>query len=61
MFVTLFLLTFALSLILIPESQAYVVRTWAFIATLLPMWALTWCWWSFDASGHGLQMVIICL
>nr|QKN19297.1 NADH dehydrogenase subunit 4 [Eudorina elegans] len=59
MFVTLFLLTFALSLILIPETQAYVVRTWAFIATLLPMWALTWCWWSFDASGHGLQMVVI--
>ena len=54
-----FLLTFALSLILIPESQANVVRTWAFIATLLPMWALTWCWWAFDASGHGLQMVVI--
>nr|QKY64099.1 NADH dehydrogenase subunit 4 [Eudorina cylindrica] len=59
MLVTLSLLTLALSLILIPESQAYVVRIWAFIATLLPMWVLTWCWWSFDASGHGLQMVVI--
>lgn len=59
MFITLFLLAFAFSLCFIPESQANVVRTWAFIATLLPMWALTWLWWSFDASGHGLQCVVL--
>nr|QKY64139.1 NADH dehydrogenase subunit 4 [Volvulina compacta] len=59
MFITLILLTFALSLCFIPESQAYLVRTWAFIATLLPLWAVTWMWWTFDASGHGLQMLVI--
>nr|QKY64108.1 NADH dehydrogenase subunit 4 [Pandorina colemaniae] len=59
MFITIFLLTFALSLCFIPESQAYLVRTWAFIATLLPLWAVTWMWWTFDASGHGLQMLVI--
>lgn len=59
MFITLFLLAFAFSLCFIPESQVNVVRTWAFIATLLPMWALTWLWWSFDASGHGLQFVVL--
>ena len=59
MFLTLFLLTFALSLCFIPESQAYVVRTWAFVATFLPLWAVTWMWWTFDASGHGLQMLVI--
>nr|YP_009349252.1 NADH dehydrogenase subunit 4 [Yamagishiella unicocca]APZ82964.1 NADH dehydrogenase subunit 4 [Yamagishiella unicocca]QKY64147.1 NADH dehydrogenase subunit 4 [Yamagishiella unicocca] len=59
MYITLFLLTFALSLCFIPESQAYVVRTWAFVATFLPLWAVTWMWWTFDASGHGLQMLVI--
>jgi proton-translocating NADH-quinone oxidoreductase chain M len=59
MFITLFLLTFALSLTFIPESQAYIVRTWSFIATILPLWAVTWMWWNFDASGHGLQMLVI--
>ena len=59
MYITLFLLTFAVSLCFIPESQAYVVRTWAFVATFLPLWAVTWMWWTFDASGHGLQMLVI--
>jgi proton-translocating NADH-quinone oxidoreductase chain M len=59
MFITLFLLTFALSLCFIPESQAYTVRIWCFVATLLPMWVVTWMWWNFDASGHGLQMLVI--
>nr|QWZ46692.1 NADH dehydrogenase subunit 4 [Chlamydomonas schloesseri] len=59
MFITLFLLTFALSLCFIPESQAYTVRVWCFVATLLPMWVVTWMWWNFDASGHGLQMLVI--
>lgn len=59
MFITLFLLMFALCLMFVPESQAYVVRTWAFVATLLPMWLVTWMWWNFDGSGHGLQMLVI--
>lgn len=59
MFITLFLLAFALCLVFVPESQAYVVRTWAFVATLLPMWCLTWVWWNYDGSGHGLQMLVI--
>nr|QOJ46280.1 NADH dehydrogenase subunit 4 [Edaphochlamys debaryana] len=59
MFITLLLLAFALSLVFVPESQAYVVRTYALVATLLTMWAVTWLWWTFDASGHGLQMLVI--
>jgi proton-translocating NADH-quinone oxidoreductase chain M len=59
MFLTILLLTFALGLFFVPESQAYVVRTWAFIATLLPMWCVTWLWWKFDGSGNGLQMLVI--
>jgi proton-translocating NADH-quinone oxidoreductase chain M len=59
MFITLFLLAFALSLCFIPERQAYLVRTWAFVATILPMWCVTWMWWNFDGSGHGLQMLVI--
>lgn len=37
MFITILMLTFALSLFFVPESQAYVVRTWTFVATLIPM------------------------
>jgi proton-translocating NADH-quinone oxidoreductase chain M len=59
MFITLFLLAFAVSLCFIPERQAYVVRLWAFVATILPLWAVTWMWWQFDGSGHGLQMLVI--
>nr|ANQ46435.1 NADH dehydrogenase subunit 4 [Tetrabaena socialis] len=59
MFLALLLLAFALALCFIPENQAYVVRNWAFTATVLPMWAVTYMWWSFDASGHGLQMLVI--
>ncbi len=59
MFITLFLLAFALSLCFIPERQAYLVRTWAFIATILPLWCVTYMWWNFDGSGHGLQMLVI--
>jgi proton-translocating NADH-quinone oxidoreductase chain M len=59
MYITLFLLAFAMCLLFVPESQAYVVRTWAFVATLLPMWAVTYLWFVFDASGHGLQMLVI--
>lgn len=59
MFITTLLLVFALSLCFIPESQTYLVRTWAFAATLLPLWAVTYMWWTFDASGHGLQMLVI--
>lgn len=59
MFITVVLLAFALSLCFIPESQAYLVRTWAFVATLLPLWAVTYMWWTFDGSGHGLQMLVI--
>ena len=59
MFITIFLLSFALCLFFIPESQAYVVRTWTFVATLLPMWVVTWMWWKFDGSGNGLQMLVI--
>jgi proton-translocating NADH-quinone oxidoreductase chain M len=59
MLITLFLLAFALVLLFVPESQAYTVRTLAFVATLLPMWAVCWLWWGFDASGHGLQFLVI--
>lgn len=59
MFITLFLLAFAVSLCFIPERQAYLVRTWAFVATILPLWCVTWMWWNFDGSGHGLQMLVI--
>lgn len=59
MFITIFLLSFALCLFFIPESQAYVVRTWTFVATILPMWAVTWLWWKYDGSGNGLQMLVI--
>lgn len=59
MFITLVLLGFALCLCFVPEHQVNVIRTWAFVATLLPMWAVTWLWWKFDGSGHGLQMLII--
>jgi hypothetical protein len=38
MFITLFLLGFALCLCFVPEHQVNVIRTWAFVATLLPMW-----------------------
>jgi proton-translocating NADH-quinone oxidoreductase chain M len=59
MFITLLLLIFALSLLFVPESQAYVVRTYSFAVTLPVMWAVTYMWWTFDASGHGLQMLVI--
>src|SRR6478672_2106480 len=59
MFITLFLLGFALCLCFVPEHQVKVIRSWAFVATLLPMWACTWLWWEFDGSGHGLQMLVI--
>lgn len=59
MIITILMLSFALSLFFVPESQAYVVRTWSFVATLLPMWAVTWLWWKFDGSGNGLQMLVI--
>lgn len=59
MFITLFLLGFALCLCFVPEHQVNVIRTWAFVATLLPMWVVTWLWWEFDGSGHGLQMLVI--
>ena len=59
MFITLFLLGFAVCLCFIPERQGYVVRLWAFVATILPLWAVTYMWWLFDASGHGLQMLVI--
>src|SRR6478672_10159587 len=59
MFITLFLLGFALCLCFVPEHQVKVIRSWAFVATLLPMWVVTWLWWEFDGSGHGLQMLVI--
>jgi proton-translocating NADH-quinone oxidoreductase chain M len=59
MTVALLLLAFALCLVFIPESQVNVIRTWAFVASLLVMWAVTWLWWEFDGSGHGLQMLVI--
>lgn len=59
MFITILMLSFALCLFFVPESQAYVVRTWTFVATLLPMWAVTYLWWKFDGSGNGLQMLVI--
>ena len=59
MFIILFLLAFALSIMFIPENQVNVIRTCAFVATLLPMWYVTWLWWEFDGSGHGLQMLVI--
>jgi proton-translocating NADH-quinone oxidoreductase chain M len=58
-YITLFLLGFALALCFVPEHQVNLIRTWAFVATLLPMWAVTWLWWEFDGSGHGLQMLVI--
>jgi proton-translocating NADH-quinone oxidoreductase chain M len=59
MYITLFLLAFALSLMFVPQHQVNVVRTWAFVATLLPMWFVTLLWWDFDGSGHGLQNLVI--
>jgi proton-translocating NADH-quinone oxidoreductase chain M len=59
MMITFLILAFALALCFIPETQPYLVRSWAFVATLLPLWAVTYLWWTFDASGHGLQMLLI--
>jgi proton-translocating NADH-quinone oxidoreductase chain M len=59
MFISILMLTFALGLFFIPENQAYVIRTWSFVATLLPLWAVTWLWWKYDGSGNGLQMLVI--
>jgi proton-translocating NADH-quinone oxidoreductase chain M len=59
MFIIFLILAFALCLCFIPEHQVNVIRTWSFVATLLPMWAVTMLWWQFDGSGHGLQMLMI--
>lgn len=59
MFIALLLLIFALCLLFVPESQAYVVRTYSFAVTLVVMWVVTYMWWTYDASGHGLQMLVI--
>ena len=59
MYIALALLSFALCLLFVPQNQVNVVRTWAFVATLLPMGFVTLLWWDFDSSGHGLQNLVI--
>jgi proton-translocating NADH-quinone oxidoreductase chain M len=59
MFVALFLLAFGLAVMFIPEHQVNVIRTWCFVFSVGVMWAVTWLWWKFDGSGHGLQMLVI--
>jgi proton-translocating NADH-quinone oxidoreductase chain M len=56
-FVCFFVL--GLALCFVPESQVSVVRTLAFVCTLVPMWGVALMWWNFDASGHGQQMLVI--
>nr|prf URF X [Chlamydomonas reinhardtii] len=59
MFISVLLILFALCVTLIPEAHYHMVRVWSFVATIIPMWVVTWMWWNFDASGHGLQMLVI--
>lgn len=59
MIISTLLITFALCVLFIPESQTYLVRTVSFMATVGMMWAVTWLWWKFDGSGNGLQMLVI--
>jgi hypothetical protein len=51
--VTLFLLGFALAVCFVPEHQVNVIRTWSFVATLLPMWAVAFVF----LVAHGSQRV----
>jgi proton-translocating NADH-quinone oxidoreductase chain M len=43
----------------LPEVMPQLIRGGSMVLTLLPMVYTSLLWWHFDASGHGLQMVVV--
>jgi proton-translocating NADH-quinone oxidoreductase chain M len=46
-------------LCVLPEQMPQLIRGGSMVLTLLPMVYTSLLWWHFDASGHGLQMVVV--
>lgn len=43
----------------IPEHELGLIRSLSLLISMVPLWVTAYWWWNFDASGHGLQMLVI--